>query len=666
MEARKSGLVQLDLSQVQLQVDPRFTREHIRSLLREPFNTARSSISTSLTALTIKNNYYLSYRPLQESEAFRVLVLDAGDKGEPIRCSLKHVSWASSPLYAALSYAWGDSTDRIAIMVDGQHYRITHSLFTALQEFRHVEKRTVLWADALCIDQNIIERNEQVAIMARIYSSATTTLIWLGGLMDNAILPNPMSVNADLLAFQIPGSSLDSDVLAFRVLNIAAHYYDVPNISRHTPKSRKELEDHLLNRFEHRVSLLDIRNALLNLVSRQWFHRAWVLQELAVSRTAWLCCGNQSTPWIDNIEPLFDSLFFLLEVRTDGTYDGPAHHVSKMAATRRRYHQNDGLLLGDLLSDTLAYSSSDPRDKVFALLNLCQPPSHRDFAQQENRLTANYTITPREAFTHVVVSLFRGKEPEYLKFTILSIASDTSAGRYYKELPSWAPDFSASATNIFKLNKMHKVFSVSTNSRIAVDFNLHSTTPTMFLRGSLIDSICSIQHSRTGDDEIWHRNNHEFAHKTAICPSGENPGDVWWRLGVMDFAIGSHGVQAKASKAFGSFYLDSRLLSEASVDKDTLGESELQDYHDLYLINRVGLQSRVDICRTEKGYLGWAPQKAKVGDRICIFTGALAPFLLRRHTKGHYEAIAEMYVHGIMHGEALSWPNIEWAKIALR
>ena len=61
-----------------------------------------------------------AYRPLQDSNAFRLLVLHPGLKGQPIRCSLDHYSAADSAPYEALSYVWGDPSARKLIYVEGK------------------------------------------------------------------------------------------------------------------------------------------------------------------------------------------------------------------------------------------------------------------------------------------------------------------------------------------------------------------------------------------------------------------------------------------------------------------------------------------------------------------------------------------------------------------
>ncbi|KAK8090460.1 hypothetical protein PG997_005421 [Apiospora hydei] len=69
---------------------------------------------------------------------------------------------------------------------------------------------------------------------------------------------------------------------------------------------------------------------------------------------------------------------------------------------------------------------------------------------------------------------------------------------------------------------------------------------------------------------------------------------------------------------------------------------------------------------TEKGYIGWGPKSAEVGDSISMLPGADVPFLVRKLTGDvmpksdedgdvvNCTLVGEAYVHGLMNGEALA------------
>lgn len=59
--------------------------------------------------------------------------------------------------------------------------------------------------------------------------------------------------------------------------------------------------------------------------------------------------------------------------------------------------------------------------------------------------------------------------------------------------------------------------------------------------------------------------------------------------------------------------------------------------------------------RTRKGYLGIGAQSLRPSDEVWVLAGASVPFILRRGEDEFYELVGEVYLHGVMHGEALEW-----------
>ena len=76
--------------------------------------------------------------------------------------------------YEALSYMWGDSTDRLPITVDGKSFEVTRHLYRFLDQMRHpTERRGWFCIDALCINhRGDKEKSGQVEGMGDIYMRA--------------------------------------------------------------------------------------------------------------------------------------------------------------------------------------------------------------------------------------------------------------------------------------------------------------------------------------------------------------------------------------------------------------------------------------------------------------------------------------------------------------
>lgn len=219
-----------------------------------------------------------TYRQLNSSE-IRLISIHAGRWDDILSCSLEYIQLETEPRpeYAALSYAWGDATDTIAILLNGTEHQVTRGLFTALRrlrwfsnevpqdsrdrfqfkEFNPCDKIRV-WADALCINQlDRLEKEREIPRMAEIYSQCKWCCAWLGD------------------------SDADSQ-LEMGILRACAEYLRTPEFHAANSgtikdgKALKALERFFGDRYD------DLKSALFNLVTRPWFQRTWVTQEVAL------------------------------------------------------------------------------------------------------------------------------------------------------------------------------------------------------------------------------------------------------------------------------------------------------------------------------------------------------------------------------------------------
>ncbi|KAK7178212.1 HET domain-containing protein [Paraphaeosphaeria sporulosa] len=84
--------------------------------------------------------------------------------------------------YEALSYTWGGQSDvKYYVYVNGFKQSVTPNLHSALSSLRHPSRGRMLWVDSICINQaDVQERFHQVSLMARIYTSASKVIVYLG------------------------------------------------------------------------------------------------------------------------------------------------------------------------------------------------------------------------------------------------------------------------------------------------------------------------------------------------------------------------------------------------------------------------------------------------------------------------------------------------------
>jgi hypothetical protein len=121
------------------------------------------------------------YPPLSHENSIRLIQLQPGTESDSISVTLFQFELHDCPPYDAISYAWGDPTDTVAITCDSQPFQITHNLRWALTRVRDPDLATLVWADAICINQlDVQERNRQVALMGDIYTMARSVFLAMG------------------------------------------------------------------------------------------------------------------------------------------------------------------------------------------------------------------------------------------------------------------------------------------------------------------------------------------------------------------------------------------------------------------------------------------------------------------------------------------------------
>jgi hypothetical protein len=158
--------------------------------------------------------------------------------------------------FEALSYVWGTTNDSTIISIDGNFVSITKSLEAALRHLRLRDCPRSLWIDYICINQDDVEeRNRQVAQMGLIYEFASSVLIWLG-------------------------EATPDTVIGMEVLGYFANEF--------RPERRPIWQDYPSS---------VVQAGLLDVMNRSWFQRIWVVQEAGRSRTVSLICGPHEVKW---------------------------------------------------------------------------------------------------------------------------------------------------------------------------------------------------------------------------------------------------------------------------------------------------------------------------------------------------------------------------------
>lgn len=294
-------------------------------------------------------------------DAIRLIRLCKGFDTNPICCELSEVllDEVEGVPYSALSYTWGDASQRVDIILNGHTISITANLYHALYCLRKTDIDQYLWVDAICIDQNHHgERSHQVGQMRRVYEKAENVIIWLGRTTD------------------------EIDLLLDVVNTLDRRIKKIPRGKQKWPETWQSEWNSLVTEMGGKdTPFYQLRKqALQELLSRAWFKRIWVIQEAASARTATIACAWKSAP-----TRTFAVMPFLMGVKTEKRQNSLLEAMP--GPLRKSSIWNTPPQLHTLLTRFDDSHSEDPRDQIYGLLGISF-----DAAGSSSRLLANYQL----------------------------------------------------------------------------------------------------------------------------------------------------------------------------------------------------------------------------------------------------------------------------------
>lgn len=392
------------------------------------------------------------YRPLPSPAAIRLLELKNGPAKGPLHCALKAFEPTEAPPYHALSYTWGSPlasfsnqatrlrSKRLSIFCDDHRLLVTPNLRDALQHLRTEESAfradaKYLWIDAVCVNQNnILERNSQVARMSSTFLDAQSVIAWLG-----------------------PEDEFTADgiTLIEKISSIPEHLWQSVNYT-----------DFFDIKWHEKVGIPMVTYTdwlgFLALIDRSWFRRAWVVQELALAKSVTLVCGSQRVDWakLDRTLAFISSRKWYHHLSTEkirhitavqrrpGIYTSFLQSrtsynlaATTLASTRRfnklRCPKKTPSLLKNLIYMHRHTEATDPRDKVYAFLGLADMETATQ-RMPVKPIVADYALPVQDVYSNAAANLLLSSG----HLGLLSQVQDASRTKI-TGLPSWVPDFSA-------------------------------------------------------------------------------------------------------------------------------------------------------------------------------------------------------------------------------
>ena len=583
------------------------------------------------------------HSPLPNETSIRLLRLLPGERNSDIRCRLEFADINNLPKFGGISYTWGDPADKEKIICDEGYLFVPSNLVDALRVLRKEKDALLLWGDAACIDQsNVSERGHQVNLMGKVFAGAERVHIWLG---------------------QSNGDAEEAFGCVHDILEIDK---SVPYDSRNTVEGTKALEAFFDN-------IPDMRwNAFGRVTTRPWFTRIWVIQEVGLAPEATVMCGEQEINWNLLVKASRYLELWLLKERLS-FLDGVSYIGDISRIYGRRSYKRTFIYILDRGREQ---NSSDPRDKVFALLG---HPSAKRKSGNGTIVQADYSKATAEVYQELAVELMRDHGTLYPLSAVVHPSVDlTEENATASWVPQW--DFAHHLPCMLAWDQSKSRAAASTNST----FLFPSGSNILQVEGFIFDTVlCQAEEILTAN----------YIPKQSILGSrGGNNIRV-----LYDMAVGWHDSSnsdktANDSKRILALTLaaeGSDLFRYRKLDPDQRTRLLLADFAEYWIQNCATNNERANgilnpgidslsinfeglpppsayaygwaaaralkqrrLFYSKKGYFGVGPAVMQPGDIVCVLFGAQVPFILRRKDS-RYQLVGESYVHGIMHGEAI-------------
>ncbi|KAE9373955.1 HET-domain-containing protein [Stipitochalara longipes BDJ] len=609
------------------------------------------------------------YTPLEQLQ-IRLLVLAPGSETEQLVCGLSVVDLDACPSYFALSYVWGcenrpnNITCRHAGIPKGApqngpriftssiptYLKITDNLKDAMQTIRSTSKYQYFWIDSLCINQeDVHERSQQVQLMDQIYKNAEEVLIYVG--------PEDSKTSSTFKFFHSVSKKgdLGNDVRVW----FPGVYGGLHLVS----------ESELLKSYKVHDPWIGWTEFLI----RPWFSRLWTWQEVIVSRQATIICGKHQMPWDVLVEAC--RVVEISGIDLSDPRRSRAISILHMEETRRalisystldpNYAPPEEIIFicnqvafSTLLNGTRQTMTTDPRDKIFAILNICRVHG----PETKTYLVPDYTLPVREVFLRAMAAWFHeSTKDSRLDFLHYVQGSFNSTSGF--NLPSWVPDW----THRYSANPLRLLSSfksrASGRSSYAVTFPPMSAISDvsadvlLVVRGIRLMCIKELQRAT----ELERRHAAMLPRYQAHYPtSHETYLEAYSQIWNLNYPHHSTKPSRPQPRAYWlhepHFELGQQLLATPDEDQPTRHTQEELDAL-LPPVIRAGLVEGLALGRaffvSNDGFIGLVPQDAETGDEIVLLFGLTTPFVVRRQASGHFTLVGECLVHGIMDGEAM-------------
>ncbi|UNI13628.1 hypothetical protein JDV02_000353 [Purpureocillium takamizusanense] len=577
------------------------------------------------------------------SKEIRLLDLLPGTVTGMLSGRLRRVPIDKTPPFVSISHVWGQEKAEAFMHLESgcgnKDVPVSRNLESLLLSLLCHDSNTLpqlwdngsmlpMWIDMACINQvDVSEKASQIPLMRHIYSQAKWVIIWI--------------------------NESDSRLL------YAFHYL------------RRLLKDRPLVSEAQPWTMFDPIgwDALKRLLSCDWFHRRWVVQEAVIPRQAVFLCGSDTMTMDDLLHGVDIACSALIarpkdmKVLKTATI-GSIRPILVMKDLKRAFHtKSSHPRLLWLLENLRLSETTIAHDQVYGLLALCNP-------EESMSNPIRYDLEPEEAFRTSIETHAR----LYNNLDFLGLCTPAQRdGIEVKGLhrtfrgPSWVPNWcSARLRRCLGLHGVnHKdIFNASGSMPVHFEFNGGELT----VSGILIDRITTLgsfcnesRHAELSDpNSTLFQQYFDFWTKSATYGNNMPYPVTADRAEAIASTLSLFGVfldpvppPAIVPTMFYQWCKESRLGERLA----SLGlRSKLVEGCERSFVRMKRLLSWQPFT-TEKGYIGLAREQCVAGDEIWVVAGCSVPLVLSSSSHdqgGKMEVKGEVFIDKIMFGETFA------------
>jgi hypothetical protein len=606
------------------------------------------------------------FKPLQSnSDTIRLAILHRREPARPegILASIVHVEfdkkWRdtySHPDYHVVSYAHDGSEIKDIIVIDwgddlsptlpasARKLSVPANLVEALRHLPWPDRRIMVWADAICINQeDLEEKSAQVAMMDRIYSRARFVSAWIGPETEDSL--------SALVWISFIADSVKADWASRTFTPTPDTMPQATGIVAFTFKRYLDLDE-----------TLDLGGPLarkiMELVSRPWFKDLWGLHALSLSAKRGggaLICGKESIDW-----SRFLTAIGFLHAKPKHSWDPRepdwVSKVGPVAAIASITH----MWLGDALRHAQAMEFADARDRVYAIL-------------------ANLPAYTESLAVHVKPRDYRKPAPTVYKELVLADIFKNSRADLLAECepdqqdttwrPTWVPNWGKHLD--WKKEPNIDTFAAGPSCALAERGDGEGV---LTIKGKAVAAVADVIaipspfgdfHTGTADEEVpahvpWLKDIYRNLDMLEAYPGGSTNEDAFC-YALAGSYVTEHlpaGNPSSHPSGVGSLAWTKKFLDHTTqyepppaepIPPPTPNYVELARNHHLI---KTRCNGRLFIM-TEEGYFGLGPVAARSGDKVCVLLGCRRLMVLRAVDAKHYSVVGPCELHGLNWGEGL-------------